>query len=334
MVFLLAIPFAVLAQDEDKPTFPLDNFYAKRKKNTVLKFLKDIHFGLSTGYGTTFLNHKLDGYAIYQRSGSSPGVFPVSPTVQNTLRFSNWVNNVAVDTVTTLPDLFRVSSDSAKLGFKGKAWNIPFRATLHYEFLKRFRIGGGYSYEMMFLGRYTPISYSDKLSGFKPNDSFGWMRKYFGMAGGSFYRTGNYLFTGDINIGGYNPGKNFNKSIIKRGIYYNVGITIERDFSEYLKAFIRPSFEIKKYTLTMPGAPAITHRMNAAYINIGLTYSIPELPRCYNKDCHVQMNHAHGDREYRSRVHKIWKWQNPGYGQNHPTLIKYKGKNKKKLSPY
>jgi hypothetical protein len=74
--------------------------------------------------------------------------------------------------------------------------------------------------------------------------------------------------------------------------------------------------------------------MNAGYLQVGLSYSIPELPRCYLKDCKIQINHAHGNKEYRSRRHPIYKKQNPGYGENHPTLIKYKGKNKRKLNPY
>ena len=48
----------------------------------------------------------------------------------------------------------------------------------------------------------------------------------------------------------------------------------------------------------------------------------------------IQINHAHGNREYRSRMHPIWKKQNPHYGENYPNLIKYKGKNKYKLNPY
>jgi hypothetical protein len=70
------------------------------------------------------------------------------------------------------------------------------------------------------------------------------------------------------------------------------------------------------------------------YLTVGFTYSLPELPRCFLKDCHAQINHAHGNKEYRSRRHPIYKKQNPGYGENDPTLIKYKGKNKRKINPY
>jgi len=241
---------------------------------------------------------------------------------------------VTTDTVTSSsPEVFRVSSDTSKLGFKGHGLNIPLKATLHYEFLKRYRIGIGYSYELMSMGTYHSISYQDKISGFRPAKPTGFMNKYFVMLGGSFYRLGDYLFTGDLNIGGYSPGTNFNKSLIKKGIYGNIGVTVEKDFSEYLRGFIRPSFEMKGYTLSVDDK-SIKHHLNAVYINIGVTYSLPSLPRCYNKNCHAQINHAHGDREYRSRMHKIWKWQNPNYGQNNPELIRYKGKNKRKLNPY
>jgi hypothetical protein len=74
--------------------------------------------------------------------------------------------------------------------------------------------------------------------------------------------------------------------------------------------------------------------MNGFYLNFGATYRIPELRRCFLKDCHAQLNHAHGNREYRSRRHPIYKKQNPHYGENYPVIIKYKGKNKKKIEPY
>src|SRR5262249_28567519 len=100
--------------------------------------------------------------------------------------------------------------------------------------------------------------------------------------------------------------------------------------------FARPSFEMKNYTISIPGSGggSIAHYANAFYVNFGFTYSIPALPKCYNKDCHAQINHAHGDREYRSRMHRFYKKQNPMYGENFPRLFKYKRQNRNKLSPY
>jgi hypothetical protein len=327
---IILIPFAGLAQDEEKPTFPLETIYAKRKPWGVRKILRNFRFSASTGYGHTFFSHKLDGYGIVQPTGFAPRVFPIATPAS---RYMNWVNSIVPDTLSTSFDSFTVSSDTAKLGFKGGGWNIPLNVTIHYEFLERYRVGAGYSYEYMNIGPMHPITFKNNITNFQPTPRGGFMQKYYGMAGISFYRWQNVLFTGDIHVGGYKPGKNFTASQIKKGVYVNAGVTIEHEFSEYLKAFVRPSFEIKNYTLNIP-EKAIPHYINAFYINIGLTYAIPDLPRCFHKDCQAQMNHTHGDREYRSRVHKIYKKQNPLYGENYPRLLKYKGRNKKKLNPY
>lgn len=319
-----------MGQDEEKPSFPLETIYAKRKPWGVRKILRNFRFSASTGYGHTFLSHKLEGYSIVQPTGFAPRVFP---TANPAYRYMNWVNAVVPDTLSTAFDAFTVSSDTAKLGFKGGGWNIPLNLTIHYEFLERYRIGGGFAYEYMNLGPMRPITFRNNISNFQPTPRGGFMQRYYGMVGISFYRLQNFLFTGDVHVGGYKPGKNFERSQMKKGIYVNAGVTIEHEFSEYLKAFIRPSFEIKNYTLNIP-EKAIPHYMNAFYVNVGLTYAIPDLPRCFHKDCQAQMNHTHGDREYRSRMHKIWKKQNPLYGENYPRLLKYKGKNKKKLNPY
>ena len=320
-------------KDEDAVSFPLDNFYAKIK-NRPRSILKNVKFSFSTGYGNTFVSHKLDGFGLYQPAGGHVALF--DPKGATADRFVNWVNQFEKDTSAFKAGNFMVSSDSAKLGYKGNAWNIPVKLTIHYEFKEKYRVGVGYSYELMNIGSLHSISYTDKLSNFKPTASSGWMSKYFIMGGYSFYRMGDYLFTGDVQIGGYSPGSNFATSpLLQNGIYINAGVTVERELSEYLRVFVRPSFEVKSYTLNLPEAgKSISHNINGLYFNIGITYSIPELPKCFIADCKIQMNHAHGDREYRSRVHPIYKKQNPQYGENHPRLIKYKGKNKKKLNPY
>lgn len=327
----LLAPLICYGQEEEKPSFPLENFYVKRKKSPRAIF-KNFRVGLSTGYGNTFFSHKLNGLSIYQRAGQAPAIFTTAsgPGV----RFTNWVNRVSADSTGAAPGSLLISSDTTKLGFKGNALNIPLKLTLHYEY-KQYRIGGGYSYEFMSIGKFHPTAYDNRINDFKPGSASGFMKKYFGLVGVSFYRLNNYLFIADANIGGFKPGGNFDKSLIKKGIYVNVGVTVERELSEYLRGFVRPSFDYKKYTLSLAGSSSgIVHHINAFYLNVGVTYTLPELRRCFHKDCRIQINHAHGNKEYRSRVHPVYKKQNPGYGENNPTLIKYKGKNKKKLNPY
>ncbi|MBX2893943.1 MAG: hypothetical protein KF763_00770 [Cyclobacteriaceae bacterium] len=333
LILFLLIPDLVVAQEE-KPTFPLETIYAERKPNTIRRFLTRLHFSFSTGYGNTYMKHQLDSFGIFHRPGFAPRVFQKNNPLDTT--YTNWINKVTADTLALTPASFLVSGDTAKIGFKGRGKNIPINLRLHYEFLKRYRVGVGYSYEHFTLGEFNPISFKESISTFRPAQHRGWIRKFYGYAGGSFYRIDKFLFTGDIEVGSYKPKRNFDNTSIKRSIYFNLGVTTEYELSEYLKLYIRPSFDFKKYTLNVEGSNgnSIKHKMNAGYLQIGLTYSIPELPRCYLKDCKIQINHAHGNKEYRSRRHPIYKKQNPGYGENHPTLIKYKGKNKRKLNPY
>ncbi|HTJ48737.1 MAG TPA: hypothetical protein VL443_04720 [Cyclobacteriaceae bacterium] len=322
-------------ENESDATIPLDKFYIKRQGSGGLRrILTKLHWGLSTGYGSSTLKHKLDGYSILQNPDSAVRIFS---NADPSKAYANWFNNsvpVDVGNSASAPGSNVVSSQNSKIGFKSKAFSIPFKATVHYEF-NRYRIGGGYSIEYMHIGPFVPISHGDKVHGFAPQVSSLWMKHYFGMLGGMVYRYNEYDLVVDANIGGYKLGGGFNSGLIKKGIYFNLGVTAEREMSEYFRLFVRPSYEIKSYTLSMPDASqSIKHRFNAFYLNIGATYRIPELRRCFLKDCHAQLNHAHGNKEYRSRRHPIYKKQNPHYGENYPVILKYKGRNKKKLNPY
>jgi hypothetical protein len=330
LILLFSMDLRAQYKSEKEATIPLEHFYIERKGAGLRHLLSKLYFGLSTGYGQTNFKHKLEGYGILQQPDSVPMIF----TSNATGRYDNWVNRVNSNSNAIRPGSFSVFGDTTRLGFRSKAFSIPLKATIHVEF-NRYRIGGGYSYEFVHTGPFKPLTYKNEISSFaSPVNNF-FMRKYFATLGGMVYRYYEYALVVDANIGGYKLGKKFDNSIIKKGIYFNLGLSAEREMSEYLRLFVRPSYEFKNYKLSLPeGSNTITHRLNAWYVNIGLTYRLPELRRCYNKDCHVQMNHAHGNREYRSRRHPLWKKQNPHYGENYPTLLKYKGKNKSKLNPY
>ncbi|HYF68962.1 MAG TPA: hypothetical protein VD884_12550 [Ohtaekwangia sp.] len=334
LILCLGVTPELFAQYEDEKdaTIPLEHFYVKRQGiSPFRRILSKITFGLSTGYGQTNFNHELTGYGVLQNPGSDPLTFPVS---NPTTLYGNWFNEVTPSTQSAQPGAFTITSEEDKIGFRNKAFNIPLQATLHVEIKERFRIGGGYSFTYTNLGDFEPISHGNDINGFEPDVSGFFLKKYFGLLGVNLYRYYDYLLVADAQIGGYGLGKNFDKGSISKGVFFNFGVTVEREMSEYFRLFVRPSYEIKGYQLGLPQGPAIKHNFNAFYINVGATYRIPELRKCFEKTCRAQKNHAHGNREYRSRVHPIYKKQNPHYGENYPTLIKYKGKNKKKLNPY
>lgn len=326
-----ALPLALQAQE--KAAIPLDKFYAERKNRPIRALLRPLKFSFSTGVGSTYFKHKLDGLGIYQSPTAGPTLFTGLMPPTNGHR--QWINTNIPDTIIVAPGDFLVTSDTAKLGFKSKSFTIPIKLSVHYEY-KQFRVGLGYAKDFIFINEFKPLTYTNQIRNVEATAKMVTTNKWFLMGGYSFYRVDKFLFTGDFQVGLNKFGKKkFDRTYVKTSPFFNVGILAERELSEYLRLFVRPNFEFKGYKLALPESNTqIKHKANAMNWSVGLTYTIPELPRCKIKDCAAQINHAHGAGVYRSRMHPIWKKQNPGYGENNPKLIKHKWRNRKKINPY
>jgi hypothetical protein len=321
-------------RDEGKEvTIPLDHFYVERLPPGFLrKTLSRLTFGFSTGYGSTALKHNLSGWVVYQPSAGDPVLYNAA---NPSLAYTNWFNRITSTPLTINPSDFQVNADTARIGFRSASLHLPLQLTIHVQVKDQYRVGAGYAFEYTRLGVFKPISFADNLGSFDPGFSGFFLKKYFIMGGVTFYRYDNYLLSAEIQAGGFSMGNKFDQASISRSMLLNLGLPVERELSEYLRVFVRPSFELRNFTLNVSeSGRSVRHRFNAFYIHIGANYRLPELPKCFIRECRVQINHAHGNREYRSRVHPIWQKQNPHYGENYPTLFKYKGKNRKKLNPY
>lgn len=340
---ILFLGFNSWAQKDDKEKFtiPLDRFYIDADNvSGFRKMLSKVHFGLSVGYGRTYYNQNLDGFSILQQQDSTPLLFDNSldPTSGNVARgYRYWFNNVqSVDDVAVdLNNDFLVNSDTADLAFRAPGTSIPLTATIHVDFLNRYKIGGGFMFEYHRVGDFRSRNFDGEIARIPPDFGSTFYKKYFLILGAEVYRYNEYLLSIDTQIGAFNLSKKFDTGIIQKGVYFNIGATIERELSEYFSAFIRPSFDFKNFSISPPeSSVSIATNMNAFYVGFGVTYRIPELKRCFIKSCTTQVNHQHGNKEYRSRRHPIYKKQNPHHGENYPRLHKNKKKNKKKVNPY
>jgi len=319
-------------KNERDATIPLEHFYIERKGTGIFRpWLSKLTWSFSTGFGSTNFRHDLNGFGIIKAPGLQPAIFSNgSPGV----RYTDWITNAADTTLAVPPGSFLVSSDTAELGFNSKLISIPLKLSVHVEF-DRYRIGAGYSWDYSRIGPFKPTNYAGDIGEYEVDKGGFFMKHYFVMAGAMVYRYYEYAVVVDANVGGYKLGKQFTSAVIQKGMYFNLGVTFEREFSEYFRVFVRPSMEFKGYSLGLPEtSQSISHKLNTVFVNVGVTYRLPDLPRCFHKSCHAQINHVHGNKEYRSRRHPFYKKQNPHYGENYPTLLKYKGKNKKKLNPY
>jgi hypothetical protein len=325
------------------------------KNKPILSILNKVSINFSAGYGRTFYRQD------YQNSGfvlnpvnSNPGLYLFSlnklsygtqiPAVQN------WMNRPVSSLITLDENLDKnkmVLADSAKFSYSGSSSSYPLTLSLHYEFLKRLRIGGGLTVEFLRLPVLTP-SYGEEIIGkYVPDIRNSVCFRYFVVAGAKAYQWMYWTYYVDLQVGMLKMGNAFQAPAITQRIYYNLGAPIEYEFSEYLKAVIRPSFEFNSNSLTAgSGGASINKQSTSFYLNVGFRYNIPEIPRCpvkanapagydypsnfTNKSCKIQKKHAHGDLAFRGQP--FYKHQNPEIGENYPKLVKYRFFNKRKMS--
>ena len=317
-----------------------DSEEPKIRRSIFRTIASKLTLNVSSGYGRTLYSHELSEFILTDTQAGGVLIFNDISQISNdslTGAYANWFNDavIAGPVYTTNAD-FRQGTDTSAVRMRGRGTSFPIMISAHFKF-DRYRFGGGAAFQFHLMGTFRPRELSDTVGRFDPGLGLSVFKRYFGMVGMTAYEFWDTKVIPEVQFGILKRGGTFNQSAIQSGIYVNGGVRLERNLSEYFAAFVKPSFEYKTFTLTIPETgQSIVHRAPAWFVNVGVSLSLPELPRCPVRECHVQMNHVHPHlgKEYRSRRHPFWKWQNPNYGQNDKKLIKYRGKNKRKRNPY
>lgn len=302
-------------------------------------FIGGFSLHASTGFGINFFSHEINGPGILQQKDGNLFLFDnfyVIGSDSLDTGYAGWVNNAqAFSRIPIGDEDFLLGTDTAAVKYKGTGGSVPLSIAVSYTY-DRYRFGAGFTYEQSFAAKFYPNVEPQNLQPFKPTYITSSITRYYAYLGGEVFRSMRHTIAVDAMVGTYKFGKkNFNPDQIKTKLFVNIGVSFERSLSEYFKVYVRPSAEFKGYELSIPGLGyAVNHVVPALYVNIGAIIRMPDLNKCPVSQCRTQINHRHGSRIYRSKVHPFWKLQNPNYGQNYPELIKYKGKNKKKKNPY
>lgn len=295
---------------------------SERKQNGFRKILNQITLTAASGIGYTFYHHKLENYSIVRDNDR----LYINPNGSQDYYYQ-WLSD-PVKTSETGPgsgDQFVVGGDSVDMGFRGAASGVPLLLSLHYQF-DRFRIGAGASFEFHRFRKMEPTFYAPSL-GFYEESFSTVFTKLFVNAGVEFYRFYDWHYYLDVYAGTMNYGGGFNKTAMKGGGFFNIGVPIEREISEYFKVFFRPSWDFKKFDMGLPeSALSIRNNSQALYLNIGVRMNYPDVPRCPIKSCETQKVHVHQGKTFRGRP--FYKKQNPQIGENykHSPLFKKKDK--------
>jgi hypothetical protein len=223
-------------------------------------------------------------------------------------------------------------NDTATIKYKGTGLNVPLHLQILYDFGK-IRFGGGASMELYFMKKLKPSQYENII----PDNhlkGIGTFKKYYGHLGYKYFQNRMYTYVADLEIGLYKGSPAVNTAGNGMRPFVNVGVTLERRYSEYFRMFLKPSIEFKGQPFTLNDANSITNknRMTTFYVQWGVSYSIPFTKKCPIPGCKVRVHHYHNNRVYRGNPFQ--RLQNPDYGEEDKTLIKFRGKNKRRIDPF
>ncbi|UXP31580.1 hypothetical protein N6H18_14605 [Reichenbachiella agarivorans] len=349
----MTITFAVQAQEYE---YTEDDIY----RSPVRAVLNMFSFTVSTGYNAVTYKHDLSGYYLIQ----SPAQQYIAVNEGGALgmnSYTDWLNNPRYGDSLALQSPFLIlnsrlpdsvihsalqanttlvyNGDSLNLGFKRTSWAVPLNVRVRFNY-KDFRVGGGVSLLYQKINSLKPTVDELGIRNYEPNIGSVFQFKYFGMVGYKFLDFWDYSFAGEIEFGKDKYlGSKFNKSLMDQSMFFNLGISVEKNLSEYFRVVVKPSYDFRSYGMAIPGTgTSIKHSNPSFNINFGVSITIPEIPRSPMKSDHVQLKHVIVDpqtgRYVEVRGQPIWKVQNPKVGQNHRKLWRYKFKNKRKMNPY
>lgn len=288
---------------------------------------------MSLGYGLTEYKNNLNDFGFYQDSTNQIILRRDVEAGADSIGFSNWLTNPQNDTTTAGNTFF---GDTLGLAFQKRSGSVPISLSVHYNF-RKLRLGGGFTFEQQFLKPLEPNVYKDSIRAYDLGFKSVSVTRFWGMAGYQFYEWWDYSFVGELRMGVTNYGKKFESPFLTNSMFYNIGVNIEKNFSEYFRVTIRPSYDIKSFKIALPDGSPMRLTNNAFFVQVGISINIPEIPRSPMKSDHIQLKHVLSDEEgrlYEYRGQPLWKVQNPKVGQNHRRLWRYKLKNRRKLDPY
>lgn len=216
----------------------------------------------------------------------------------------------------------KVGSTEEPSDFNGGG--VPIMGTLNFH-VNRFRIGGGAGLEFHSI-KDEEVAMSQGLIN-KKSTTF---TKFYGNLGAEVYQYWDYMLVPEVQVGKIKLGKGFNGDSISNGLFINIGVSVEKVMSEYFRFIAKPSYEFRNFTKT--DAADTKYKMPGLSLMVGFSIRYPDIPRCPISACSTQIMHLHFGNEYRGKPLPIK--QNRKYGELNKRLLKYRGKNKKKLNPY
>jgi hypothetical protein len=234
--------------------------------------------------------HRMDDDAQIVRTDTASFVYENNGRVNPlTLRLTYSFNRVDKQRLKTTGDRVMTEDEFLRIGVGISMGAIKFKNTVHTQEVDG-RVGN-------FVLPQTKFS-SSKMFGSVSYDVYSFVdfSVWVDLAGG-VWKAKSTDINGDFVT--YDP-------------FFNIGVMLESTISKYFKLYVRPSFEMRSYTLSDEFITT-NHSFSVFSIDFGALIKYPTYPRNKHGANRVEMEHVFNGKIYRGR--SIFQPQNPRIGQ-------------------
>ncbi|MCG8340615.1 MAG: hypothetical protein MI674_05100 [Cytophagales bacterium] len=268
-------------------------------KPTLRRILNNIHVDIGGGHGLSFYQNKVQKMEVLKREDRFFLINPAEPEVAYII---NWFKdpNTTVENFSDSGIGGVRSNPQEEVVFKGTGRTTPITLSLYTEIKKRFRLGGGIGVSVNTISTLRPNAEQEKLGNYNTSQQTTYYKSYFGMMGFKIINKPAYAILADVRMGEhFSFSKLPNKKFTGRRIFYNAGITVEKNISEYFRLFWRTSYEYQYFTDEITKGRTILFERSDVYLQFGISLNWPELPRCKIRNCKIEIKHNHRGKSYR-----------------------------------
>jgi len=301
------------------------------------KFLNQFNLSLEKGYGFFSYQNAITGAAAVRNpSGNDLYLVPgnVSPGAGPVSVYRNWLTDLRQTEIARVDDDAEiVSGDASNLVYRNSGRLNPLTLRLSFslrkvdkQHLKRsgerimtddelLRVGVGISTgKIKFKNDASTQDVSGRLGDYRLPLTKISTTKMFGSISVNTYQYGELSLLADVSAGVWKTrSQDVNQDFATYDPFINIGLIFEKRVSKYFKVYIRPSFELRTYTMA-DDAISVPHKFSIFTIDIGALIKYPVYPRNKYKAHRVQMEHVFNGKIYRGR--SIFQRQNPRIGQH------------------
>ncbi|MFT6826826.1 MAG: hypothetical protein ACI9Z3_000555 [Roseivirga sp.] len=314
----------------------------------VRKMLNKFNLQLEKGYGYfSYQNELTDVSVVRNPRGDLLYIVPLGQEAQSDGPFnaySNWFNDLTPANISRIDDNSQiVRTDTSSFIYENNGRINPLTLRLTYSFnrvdkqrLKTtgdrvvsddefLRIGAGISTGALKFRNAVHTQEVDlRVGNFVLPQTKISTSKMFGSVSYNAYKFVDFTVWVDLAGGVWKTkSSDINQELVTYDPFFNVGVMFESTISKYFKLYVRPSFEMRKYSLADEFITS-SHSFSIFSIDLGALIKYPTYPRNKHGANRVQMEHVFNGRIYRGR--SIFQPQNPRtgkFGQSRKKAVKY-----------